>query len=106
MAQGKGEPPVIIYVSSKAGIPDDEQSFADVVKEKGYSTGVVGKWHVGWDEDSWNDQKRGPRGHGFDYYFGLPYTLVNAFANKDSFWTTKNIFKNDTHDWNYDKPYE
>merc|ERR1719309_1641459 len=97
LAQGKGDPPVIIYVSGKAGLPDDEQTFADVVKEKGYSTGIVGKWHVGWDESTWNDQKHGPRGHGFDYNFGLPYTLVKQFASEDSFWTMKRITKNDFH---------
>ena len=99
LVQGEGDPPVIIYVSGNAGMPDDEETFADVVKKKGYTTGVVGKWHLGWDQDSWNDQKHGPRGHGFDYSFCLPYTLVSEFAEDPPFWVIRSTFEN--HFWVY-----
>ena len=93
MAAQEDEPPVTIFSSGKAGLPDEEVTFADIAKSHGYTTGIVGKWHVGLDETSWGDQKHGPKGHGFDYFFGLPFTLVNAFASNDSFFTCNRIFK-------------
>ncbi|MFT4152914.1 sulfatase [Parafilimonas sp.] len=53
---------------SKTGISDKEETIATVLKKKGYFTGIIGKWHLG-------DYKEFlPLQHGFDYYFGLPYS--------------------------------
>lgn len=53
---------------SKNGISDEEMTIAELVKQKGYATGMTGKWHLGW-------QKRFlPLQHGFDEYLGLPYS--------------------------------
>jgi arylsulfatase len=53
---------------SKNGLADDEMTIAELVKQKGYVTGMTGKWHLGW-------QKRFlPLQHGFDEYLGLPYS--------------------------------
>ncbi len=49
------------------------------MKEAGYDTACVGKWHLGFGEKGpdWNgDLKPGPLELGFDYYFGLP--VVNS----------------------------
>lgn len=48
-------------------------------KQAGYSTGVIGKWHLGLgkkgEENNWNGEiKPGPLEIGFDYSFLLPYT--------------------------------
>ena len=48
---------------------------------------VLGKWHLGWDDDTYGDQKHGPLGHGFDSFFGLPLTLVDGFEMDMTFWT-------------------
>ena len=54
--------------SSKIGISADEMTIADVLKQRGYSTAIFGKWHLG------HHEKFLPLQHGFDEYFGLPYS--------------------------------
>lgn len=42
---------------------------------------------MGWDEFSRGDNRHGPLGHGFDTFFGLPFTLVRGFELQTSFFT-------------------
>ncbi len=53
---------------SRIGIHADEMTMAEVFKQKGYATGMAGKWHLG------HQQQFLPVRHGFDEYFGLPYS--------------------------------
>lgn len=53
---------------SGKGLSLAETTLAEILKDKGYSTALVGKWHLG-DYPGSN-----PLDHGFDYYFGLPYS--------------------------------
>jgi arylsulfatase A len=53
---------------SKVGISDDEQLIPEVLKAKGYATAIFGKWHLG------DAPQFLPTRHGFDRYFGLPYS--------------------------------
>lgn len=50
------------------GISAEEMTLAEVVKQKGYATACYGKWHLG------HHPKFLPTSHGFDEYFGLPYS--------------------------------
>jgi arylsulfatase len=50
------------------GIADAETTLAEVLKAKGYATAAVGKWHLG------HRPPFLPTRHGFDRYFGLPYS--------------------------------
>ncbi|MEO6786255.1 MAG: sulfatase [Chthoniobacteraceae bacterium] len=52
----------------KHGIADTEMTLAELVKQKGYATGMAGKWHLG------TPKRFLPTHHGFDEYFGLPYS--------------------------------
>lgn len=54
--------------SSQIGINSAEMTLAEVVKQKNYATGIVGKWHLG------HHPPFLPTRHGFDQYFGLPYS--------------------------------
>ena len=87
MAGDAGTPAVQMYVSSAMGLPENETTWADLLGDHGYDTAAVGKWHLGWDKDVKGDQKHGPLGHGFQYFFGIPYTLVEGFELKTSFFT-------------------
>jgi arylsulfatase A-like enzyme len=46
------------------GLPLDQVTLADMLKSAGYATGLVGKWHLGWDPE-YHPLKRG-----FDEFFG------------------------------------
>ena len=50
------------------GLADEELTIAEMLKSIGYATGIFGKWHLG------HHQKFLPLQHGFDEYFGLPYS--------------------------------
>lgn len=50
------------------GINADETTLAEICKQQGYATAVFGKWHLG------HHPKFLPLQHGFDEYFGLPYS--------------------------------
>jgi arylsulfatase A-like enzyme len=54
--------------SSRHGISDRERTLAQVLKPRGYATAIFGKWHLG------HHPKFLPTHHGFDEYFGLPYS--------------------------------
>ena len=54
--------------SAKKGIHEDEVTLAELCQQKDYATAVFGKWHLG------HHPKFLPLQHGFDEYFGLPYS--------------------------------
>jgi len=54
--------------TSNHGIADSEMTLAEVMKQKGYATGMAGKWHLG------HHPQFLPVHHGFDEYLGLPYS--------------------------------
>jgi arylsulfatase A-like enzyme len=59
-------------------LPADQSNVASLLQSQGYTTGVVGKWHLGFGEDpvDWrNSLTPGPLERGFDYYFGFPINL-------------------------------
>jgi len=56
------------FPGSATGISDDEQTIGNLLQDNGYSTCIVGKWHLG------DNEQFLPLEHGFDEYFGLPYS--------------------------------
>lgn len=58
----------VFFPNSLQGIDSSEITLAEVLKEQGYATGIIGKWHLGHLPEFLPGQ------HGFDYYFGLPYS--------------------------------
>jgi arylsulfatase A-like enzyme len=54
--------------SSKIALNPDEQTIAELLKDKGYKTGMVGKWHLG------HKVPFLPLQNGFDEFYGLPYS--------------------------------
>jgi len=53
---------------SRIGISDREMTIAQLCKQKNYATAIFGKWHLG------DAPQFLPTRHGFDEYFGLPYS--------------------------------
>jgi len=54
-------------------------TIASMLREKGYATAVIGKWHLGLGADEITDYSKplspGPNDVGFDYFFGIPASL-------------------------------
>lgn len=58
--------PYVLFPAEHTGLPPDEITIAEVLKQRGYATACIGKWHLGWD------RAFRPARQGFDEYFGLP----------------------------------
>lgn len=50
------------------GLNPEEQTIAEILKDRGYATAIYGKWHLG------HHPKFLPIHQGFDEYYGLPYS--------------------------------
>ncbi|WP_439493385.1 arylsulfatase B [Bosea sp. (in: a-proteobacteria)] len=55
----------VILPEQSYGIPLDEKLLPQILKEAGYSTAIIGKWHLGHA-----DRKLWPKQRGFDYQYG------------------------------------
>ena len=53
---------------SPVGLNPEEQTLAELLRDRGYATGIFGKWHLGDHPDFL------PTRHGFDQFFGIPYS--------------------------------
>ena len=60
--------PHVLFPGNDVGLNPDEVTIPEVLKPKGYTSAIVGKWHLG-DQPAFM-----PTEQGFDYYFGLPYS--------------------------------
>lgn len=56
-------------------IEEGRMTMASVLQKNGYQTGMVGKWHLGFDYSDYNNLTGGPVDRGFDYYFGISRSL-------------------------------
>ncbi|XP_008585608.1 PREDICTED: arylsulfatase F [Galeopterus variegatus] len=68
---------VIRTLGVPAGLPLNETTFAALLKEQGYSTGLIGKWHQGLNCRTRNDHCHHPYNYGFDFFYGMPFTLYH-----------------------------
>ncbi|MCA9149729.1 MAG: sulfatase [Planctomycetales bacterium] len=59
---------VVLFPDSKGGLPDEEVTIAECLRERGYATACFGKWHLG------HLPQYLPQRQGFDEYFGIPYS--------------------------------
>jgi arylsulfatase A len=60
--------PHVLFPGQAAGLAPAEVTVAELLKARGYATGLVGKWHLG-DQPEFL-----PTRQGFDSYYGLPYS--------------------------------
>ncbi|MBM3823147.1 MAG: sulfatase [Verrucomicrobia bacterium] len=79
----------VLRNNSKGGLPSAETTLAEMLKSRGYATGMVGKWHLG------HRPEHLPLQHGFDSYFGMPFSndmlpATNAPAGRDKFFQENN----------------
>ena len=58
----------VLFPGSRSGLHPDEVTIAELLKARGYATCCIGKWHLGCVPPFL------PTRHGFDSYFGIPYS--------------------------------
>ncbi len=58
----------VLFPDSKGGIADEETTLAEALVPLGYHAACIGKWHLG------HEPRFLPTHHGFDRYFGIPYS--------------------------------
>ncbi len=82
--------PYPIPPGSALGLPDAEVTIAEMLKKVGYTTAMIGKWHLG-DKHDYNY----PTAQGFDSYFGMLYShdYRSPYVKTD---TTMKIYRNRT----------
>jgi arylsulfatase A-like enzyme len=58
----------VIFPFSTHGLDPKEITLAELLKEQGYTTSIVGKWHLGHEAGFM------PNDQGFDSFYGVPYS--------------------------------
>jgi arylsulfatase A-like enzyme len=66
---------LVIFPNHAYGLPTDEWTLPQALKQAGYSTSMVGKWHLGHA-----DQKFWPQNRGFDHFYGNLVGEVDYFT--------------------------
>lgn len=65
----------VLFPPSEGGLPASEITIAEGLKQRGYATAAIGKWHLG------HRAEHLPTRHGFDEFFGIPYSNDMSPAN-------------------------
>lgn len=93
----------VLSQRSTGHLPYEEITLAEILKEQGYATGCIGKWHLG----NWMNNPAGhPSRHGFEFFFGLPHSndmngtsLLpkggGARLDQDPAWWNAPLFRNE-----------
>ncbi len=58
----------VLFPASEVGLHPNEVTIAELLKERGYTTACIGKWHLG------DQPGMLPNDQGFDDYYGIPYS--------------------------------
>ena len=77
---------------SKYGLHPEEVTIAEVLKEQGYATAIVGKWHLG-DQSIFL-----PTRQGFDWFYGVPYSddmTARTWSKDGSKWPPLPLMENE-----------
>ena len=59
------------------GLPATGHSLPQLLKNNGYATGLIGKWHLGYKPEF------SPNAHGFDYFFGFKSGYIDYYQHTD-----------------------
>lgn len=88
-----GNVPIPEYADKyqKFGMPTEQVTMAEMLKDNGYYTALIGKWHLGHKPETL------PNGQGFDHYFGHHGGCIDNYSHY-FYWQGPNkhdLFRND-----------
>ena len=80
----------VLFPHHRIGLNPSEMTIAKVLKKRDYSTACIGKWHLGHHPEFL------PTSHGFDQFYGLPYSndmdpAEGKSRNRDRAWKEKDV---------------
>jgi len=81
----------VLFPDSKGGLPQSEITIARALKNNGYQTAAIGKWHLG------HTPPFLPTNHGFDSYFGIPYSNDMDKIKGQNYFTDQVSFSEDEY---------
>lgn len=70
---------IVLFPGDPKGLNPSEITIAEILKEKGYATACIGKWHLG------DQPGLLPTDHGFDRYLGIPFSNDMGFDNSQPY---------------------
>ena len=79
--------PVADHPEHRKGLQKSETTFAELLKQAGYTTGIVGKWHQGYPHDLADYH---PQNHGFDEFIGYHSGNIDFVSH---------VGDHNKHDW-------
>lgn len=74
--------PLPFNAPEELGLPANQVTIASVLRDEGYYTALIGKWHLG------QPPLHGPLQHGYDYFFGFPKGGMDYFRHREDFSAT------------------
>jgi arylsulfatase A-like enzyme len=72
------------------GLSANGRSLPQLLKNNGYATGLIGKWHLGYKPEL------GPNAHGFDYFFGFLSGYIDFYQHTRGYDNQSDLFENTT----------
>ena len=69
----------VYFPNEPGGLPDSEVTLAEALQQRGYRTGIFGKWHLG------DAPHARPTRHGFDEWLGVPYSNDMDWVDEPDF---------------------
>lgn len=68
--------PAVLFPFTTTGLPSEEITIAEMLRDQGYATTIIGKWHLGHKPDQL------PTTQGFDSFYGIPYSNDMSIAKE------------------------
>ncbi len=81
----------VLFPDSRGGLPRSEITIARALKDNGYHTAAIGKWHLG------HHAQFLPTSHGFDSYFGIPYSNDMDKIKGENYFSDQFTFADDEY---------
>jgi arylsulfatase A-like enzyme len=67
----------VTTADSSLGLPATGRSLPQMLKNAGYATALIGKWHLGYRKEF------SPNAHGFDYFYGFKSGYIDYYQHTD-----------------------